>query len=79
MANKVIDDLIDEITEVEGVVDSAVVYIEGVPALIKAAVDAAISNGATAEELAPVSALGAELKAKGAALKSAIEANAPTP
>jgi hypothetical protein len=78
MANQAIQDLTDEITEAESVIDGAVTFVNGVPALIAAAVQAAIANGATAAELAPVSQLGNDLKTKAAALKDALVANTPT-
>ncbi len=79
MPNQAIVDLTDEITEAESVIDGAVIFVNGVPDLIAAAVKAAIANGATAAELAPVTALGVDLKAKAQALKDALVANTPTP
>lgn len=69
--------LIDEITQTSTVIDSAVVFINGVPGLIAAAVSQALANGATADELKPVTDLGDTLKAKADALKAAMEANSP--
>jgi hypothetical protein len=67
--------LINEITEADTVIDSAVVFINGVPGLIAAAVAQALQNGATAAELKPVTDLGDTLKAKAQALKDALAAN----
>jgi hypothetical protein len=79
MPNQAITDLTDEITEANTILDSAMVYVNGVPALIDAAVQAAIANGATAAELSPVRALGADLKTKAEAIRDAIVANTPPP
>ena len=74
--------LLDETTDVETVLDSAVTFITGVPALIDAAVKQAVANGATADELKPLAQLSTDLKTKADAVKAAIAANtpaAPTP
>ena len=78
MANAVIDQLVQQVHDTEGVLDSAVVYVKSVPGLIDTAVQKALANGATAAELAPLTDLSAELKAKGQALSDAIAAN-PVP
>ena len=75
MAKQVLDDLTAEITAATEVEKSAEVLILGISDRVKAAVDAAIANGATAEELKPVSDLGAALKAQSDALQAAIVAN----
>jgi Tfp pilus assembly protein PilW len=77
MASPVLQDLIDEMTNAETVEDSAIAFIQGVPALIQAAVDAALANGATAEELAPVAQVGTDLKAKSDALAAALQPPPP--
>jgi len=69
--------LIDEITKTGTVVDSAVVFINGVPGLIADAVAKAVANGATEAELKPVRDLGDQLKAKSDALAAALTANTP--
>jgi len=69
--------LINEITNATTVEDSAVAFINGVPGLVQAAVDAALANGATAAQLQPVTDLGAQLQAKSDALQAAIVANTP--
>lgn len=80
--NADLQSLLDETTDIESVLDSAVTFINGVPALIDKAVQAAIGNGATADELKPLAQLSADFKAKAQAVKDAIAANtpaAPTP
>ncbi len=69
--------VIDEMTEAETVMDSAIVFITSVPSLISTAVSDALANGATADQLKPVSDLGAGLKVKTDALKAAL--TPPTP
>jgi len=78
MAPQVIDDLVAEATAVEGVIDSAVLVINGIQARIDAAVAAAIANGATAAQLAPVAQVSTDLKAKSDALATAVAANPGT-
>ncbi len=56
-------------------IDSAIVFINGVPKLIADAVAAAIAAGATPEELKAITDLGTSLAAKGDALAAAVEAN----
>ncbi len=69
--------IIDDMTEADTVMDAAIIFIQGVPSLIQAAVDAALANGATAEQLQPVSDLAAVTKAKADALQAAL--NPPLP
>lgn len=75
----VIDDLVAAVAAEDTVIDSAVVYIQGVPALIKTAVDAALVGGATAAELAPLTTLISDTTTKAAALTKAMTDNTPTP
>lgn len=65
--------LIDEITRANTVIDGAVLYIKGIPALIQAKIDEALANGATAAQLAPLTDLGVELKVKADALEAALK------
>ncbi len=58
---------------------SAVELINGFAARVQAAVDAALVNGATAAELAPVQAEIDAMKASADALAAAVLANTPTP
>jgi hypothetical protein len=73
--NQAIQDLKDEITEATTVIDGATIFVKAVPQRIADAVAAAIANGATAEELAPVSDLGKTLKTEASALTDAMTAN----
>ena len=75
MASPVLDDLKAQIDATVGVIDSAVVLINGIAARVQTAVDAALANGATAAQLAPVTEEIAALKAKSDALAAAVAAN----
>jgi hypothetical protein len=75
MANKILDDLTTSVTKIEGAADSAIAFIQGVPALIQAAVDKAIGLGATEAQLAPFAQLSTDLNAKADAIGAAIAAN----
>ncbi len=66
--------LIDKVHAAEGVEESAITFINGVAARIQAAVDAALANGATEAQLAPVSAEVDALQAKSQALADALAA-----
>lgn len=78
MAAQVLADLQAAVTRNTDVVASAVVLINGIAARIKAAVDAAIANGATAAELAPVTGEVSALTASADALAAAVNANTVT-
>ena len=71
---KVIADLTKEVAENGTVIESAVAYIQGVPALIQAAVDAA---DLTPAQEAVFADLNAQLDAKEQALVAALSANTP--
>jgi hypothetical protein len=71
--------LTQEVTDAEGVVDSATTFINGVAGMIQTAVQQAIADGATAAQLQPLSDLGTQLEAKSQALAAAIQANQPPP
>lgn len=77
----VLDDLIAKLTADVAAetteVASAIVFINGVPALITNAVNAALAAGATAEQLAALTALSTSLEAETPALTAALTANAP--
>jgi len=77
MANPALTDLASEITNATSVQASATILINGISQRIADAVSAAISNGATAEELKPVSDLGIQLQQQTDALNSAVIANTP--
>ena len=67
---------IQTIKDTEGVVDSATALIEAFSARIQAAVDAALANGATAEQLQPVTDELTAMKSKADKLAAAVAANA---
>lgn len=77
--NPVLEDLRLQVEETTAVVGSAVTLINGIGARVQTAVDAAIANGATAEQLAPVTDEVAALKASSQALADAVAANTPPP
>lgn len=64
-----------EIQSTVGVIKSATVFINGEAARLQTAVDAALANGATAEELQPVQAEIDALKTERDNLSAAIAAN----
>ena len=74
---QVLTDLTDTVTTTVGVMESATVLIQGFQQREADAIKAALANGATAEQLAPLQALNDELKAKDAELAAAVAANAP--
>jgi len=75
MANPNLASDIAAIRATKGVVESATVFINGTAARIRAAIDEALANGATADELVPLSTAVDEMEAKAAELSSAIAAN----
>ena len=74
---QVLDDLKAEVENDVTVMGSATKLINGFAARLQAAVDAALANGATAEQLAPVTDEVAALKAGSADLAAAVQANTP--
>lgn len=77
MANPVLDALAAQVKVNTDVEASAEILINGMADRIAAAVQAAIANGATAEELAPVSDEVAAMKAGADRLAAAVKANTP--
>lgn len=77
MANPVIQQLIDQVNQTQDVMQSATTLINGVADRIQAAIAAALANGATEAELAPVQAEVDELRTKTQALSDAVAANTP--
>lgn len=75
MASPILDQLTAQVTNATTVEDSAITFINGIQAQIDAAVAAALANGATAEQLQPVSDLSTAMQAKSDALTAAIIAN----
>lgn len=73
--NEVIANLAAEVANDVTVMASATTLINGFAARQQAAIDAALANGATAEQLAPVQAEVDALKAGSADLSAAVAAN----
>lgn len=78
MPSQVLADLAAAVEKTKTVEASAVVLINGIAARVQAAVDAALANGATAEELAPVTDEIAAMNAAADELATAVAAN-PSP
>jgi hypothetical protein len=74
---KILTDLDAAITKATTVQASAALLIRGIPTRLQAAVDAALANGATAEQLAPVQAEIDALTTAGDDLAAAISENTP--
>jgi alkylhydroperoxidase/carboxymuconolactone decarboxylase family protein YurZ len=74
---QILDQLAQEVSDTVGVEESAIAALNGVQARIQAAVDAALANGATAEELAPITNELANLGDARTRLAAAVAANAP--
>lgn len=72
MTNPILGVLADEITQTRGVMQSAIVLVNGISARIETAIAAAVENGATAEELAPFTELEAALEQDRQALAAAV-------
>ena len=75
MSSPVLSDLTTSVTNTVGVMQSAEAALNGVAAKIQTAVDAALQNGATAAELAPVSDLVTALNDEASKLAAAVAAN----
>lgn len=75
MTNPVLSDLQAAVNRNTDVIASAVTLINGIASRIQTAIDAALANGATAEELAPVTAEVAALNSNADALAAAVQAN----
>lgn len=69
--------LTTEVTNAKTVMQSAEVLISGFKAAQDAAVAAALANGATAEQLQPLTDLGAAMDAESTALAAAVLAGTP--
>jgi len=72
--NPTLQALAEQVAATVSTIDSAVVLINGIGDRITAAVQKALENGATAEQLAPVTEEVAALKAKTDALSAAVAA-----
>lgn len=75
--NPLLQELADQVSATQQVEAAAVTLISGFAGRQQAAVDAAIANGATAEQLAPIQAEVDAMKASSDALAAAITANTP--
>lgn len=75
-AQAALDDLTAQVSKTRGVIASATTFVSGVRAMIDAAVQAAIGNGATAEQLAPVVAVADAMGTEADSLAAAVAANA---
>lgn len=67
------------VTSEVGVENSAIALINGIPALIQAAVAAAAGAGATPEQLAAFGTLNSQIQASSTALAAAVTAQSPPP
>lgn len=77
MPNPTLDALAQQVKKNTDAEASAVVVLNGISSRIQAAVDAALANGATAEQLAPVTDEINALNASADALSAAVVANTP--
>lgn len=77
MTSPILANLTREVTEARTVMAAATLLIGGIGARIQAAIDKALENGATAEELAPLQAEADALDADANALSAAVVANTP--
>lgn len=77
MANPTLDALATQVKASTDAEASAVTVLNGIAARIAAAVAAATANGATADELQPVTDEVTALKASSDALAAAVVANTP--
>lgn len=77
MASPILDQLTTQVTNTTTVEQSAVTFLDGLQALIDAAVAAALESGATAEQLQPISDLSNAMQTQSDALAAAIIAHTP--
>lgn len=70
--------LTDTVAKIETVEASVLAFVQGIPALIQAAVDAALANGATPAQLAAFDDLNSRLSADADKIAADITAT-PTP
>jgi hypothetical protein len=77
MASEILAKLDAEVTKATTVMSSAVILIKGIAARVQTAVSAALANGATAAELAPVQAEVDALAASSTDLANAVIDNTP--
>jgi len=77
MANPLVDQAIQAITNATSVEASAIVFANSVPKWIQDAKDQAVANGATEAELQPFADLNTMIQQKSADLVAALAANTP--
>lgn len=77
MANTILSGLVTEVTDFTTVAKSATALINGFAARQQAAIEEALANGATADELAPLIELQAAVVTERTALSDAVTANTP--
>lgn len=77
MAVASIDQLVADVAAQKTVVKSAVDLINGFQSRLDQAVKDALANGATAEELAPLTTLSSDIKSHNQQLADAVQANTP--
>lgn len=75
--SQMLADLTVAVARATTVTDSAVAFIEGVPALLQAAIDEGRAQGATEEQLAAFTTLHSELQSEIGDLENALLANTP--
>ncbi len=76
-AQETIDALTAVVARAKTVDDSAIALLNGIPGLISTAVTAALANGATAAQLAPLTDLVTTLGNETDSLAAAVTANTP--
>lgn len=79
MPNPALGNLEADITEARTVVKGATILVEGFQERLDKAVEAAIANGATAEQLQPLSDLSDGLEADVKVLAAAVQKNTGAP
>lgn len=79
MPSPILDQLNTQVTNTKGVEESATALIEGFQQRLDDAVAKALENGATAEQLQPLSDLSNEMETQTEALAAAVAANQPPP
>jgi hypothetical protein len=77
MANPILAKLDTEVTNATTVMASATALIKGIAARVQAAIDAALANGATEAELAPVQTEVDALNTASTDLAAAVSENTP--
>lgn len=75
MTNQILEDLKSKVAKAKGAMDSATELINGFKAKVDAAVAKALENGATSEELEPLTALSAQIDTDAEELAAAVAAN----